>query len=189
MIGNDIVDLKHISSNWKRPRYLDKVFTEKEQVLISSAEHQHQLVWLLWSMKEAAYKVHVQQFGERFFNPKRLECELMPDNKGLVIIDHNTYFTVSTTTENYVYTIARIDLKEDLNTAVFKSEDSSYSLQSMVLKENFLKSISETQDLQYNMLHIKKTDIGIPQLFNNSKKLPIDFSLSHCGRFSGFAYQ
>lgn len=73
MIGNDIVDLKQAAkdSNWKRPRFLDKIFTPREQQLIWSAKDQDQMVWLLWSMKEAAYKVNVQQFGTRFFNPKR----------------------------------------------------------------------------------------------------------------------
>jgi hypothetical protein len=37
---NDIVDLAlaRKESNWKRPGYLNKIFTTKEQLLISSAE-------------------------------------------------------------------------------------------------------------------------------------------------------
>jgi hypothetical protein len=39
VIGNDIVDLAaRKESNWKRPGYLNKIFTTKEQLLISSAE-------------------------------------------------------------------------------------------------------------------------------------------------------
>ena len=72
MIGNDIVDLKQAAkdSSWKRPRFLDKIFTPREQQLIWSAKDQDQMVWLLWSMKEAAYKVNVQQFGKRFFKER-----------------------------------------------------------------------------------------------------------------------
>jgi hypothetical protein len=41
VIGNDIVDLAlaRKESNWKRPGYLNKIFTTKEQLLISSAEN------------------------------------------------------------------------------------------------------------------------------------------------------
>mgnify|MGYP003583470498 CR=1 FL=1 len=41
MIGNDIVDLvlAKKESNWKRNRFLDKIFTIKEQVLIVDAEN------------------------------------------------------------------------------------------------------------------------------------------------------
>ena len=188
MIGNDIVDLKHISSNWQRPRFLEKIFTEKEQVLIHVSEHQHQMVWLLWSMKEAAYKVHVQQFGERFFNPKKLACELISRDKGLVKIGNNSYYTDSTITEDYVYTIAKLSTSKTNMSSIFKAENTSYRIQSDTLKDNVLKSVSEIKELAVRNLKIKKTAIGIPEIYNNSIKLPITMSLTHCGRFSGFVY-
>jgi phosphopantetheinyl transferase (holo-ACP synthase) len=53
VIGNDIVDLAlaRKESNWKRPGYLNKIFTTKEQLLISSAENPNTMVWNLWSRK------------------------------------------------------------------------------------------------------------------------------------------
>jgi hypothetical protein len=45
VIGNDIVDLAWKESNWKRPGYLNKIFTTKEQLLISSAENPNTMVW------------------------------------------------------------------------------------------------------------------------------------------------
>ena len=46
MIGNDLVDLKvaSVESNWKRPRFLDKVFTIEEQQLIMNSKNQHQFI-------------------------------------------------------------------------------------------------------------------------------------------------
>jgi phosphopantetheinyl transferase (holo-ACP synthase) len=63
VIGNDIVDLAlaRKESNWKRPGYLNKIFTTKEQLLISSAENPNTMVWNLWSRKEAAYKIIIEQ--------------------------------------------------------------------------------------------------------------------------------
>ncbi|MEH6536745.1 MAG: 4'-phosphopantetheinyl transferase superfamily protein [Psychroserpens sp.] len=188
MIGNDIVDLKYISSNWQRPRFLEKVFTKKEQNLILISEHQHQMIWLLWSMKEAAYKIHVQQFGKRFFNPKRLVCELISEDKGNVKIDNNSYYTNSIITEDYIYTIAKQDQDQDINSSVFKTENPSQSTQSNVLKQRLLKSISERKELAIQNLEINKTAIGVPEIYDNSVKLTIPLSLTHCGRFSGFAY-
>ena len=84
MIGNDIVDLKQAAkdSNWKRPRFLDKIFTQKEQSIILSSENNDQMIWLLWGMKEAAYKAYVRQFKHVFFNPKLIQCQLGLDNEG-----------------------------------------------------------------------------------------------------------
>jgi len=187
MIGNDIVDLKHSASNWKRPRFLDKVFTIDEQVLIFSSENEHETLWLLWSMKEAAYKIHVQQFGERFFNPKRLVCELISEEKGLVRIDDNSYFTTSTITEDYVHTIAKLSASKTNMSSIFKTETASHHIQSAVLKTALLKSISKIEQLPLQDLEIKKTTFGVPELFCDDSKLSMSFSLTHCGRFSAFS--
>ena len=49
MVGNDIVDLNEASraSNWQRPRFLDKLFSEQEQAYINSAEKAFKMVWRL----------------------------------------------------------------------------------------------------------------------------------------------
>ena len=188
MIGNDIVDLKYSASNWNRPRFLQKVFTQKEQRYISCSENKHETLWLLWSMKEAAYKIHVQQCGERFFNPKRLVCELRSNNEGVVIVDKNTYFTKSILTEDYVYTIARLQAFKIKESTLFKVEMSLYSVQSELLKKALLTSISKTKQLPLQHLEIKKTKVGVPELFYNDFKLHLSLSLTHCGRYSGFAY-
>ena len=59
MIGNDIVDLALAKkeSNWKRNRFLDKIFTQKEQLLIANAINPEIMIWNLWTRKEAAYKI------------------------------------------------------------------------------------------------------------------------------------
>jgi phosphopantetheinyl transferase (holo-ACP synthase) len=188
VIGNDIVDLKYTSSSWSRPRFLDKVFTLKEQALILSSERQHQTLWLLWSMKEAAYKIHVQQFGERFFNPRRLVCDFTFEDKGLVRIDDNCYFTESTVTEDYVYSVAQRGHNQEVCTSVFKTKKEGYRIQSSALKQQLLKSISQIEKIDRDVLSIKKTDLGIPEVFVNSVKSPKRISLTHCGRFSGFVY-
>ncbi|MDW5289527.1 4'-phosphopantetheinyl transferase superfamily protein [Formosa sp. PL04] len=190
MIGNDIVDLKHtaVGRNWECPRFLEKVFTEKEEALIFSSENRHQTVWLLWSMKEAAYKIYVQEFKKCFFNPKRLACELIHENKGIVKIDDIEYFTESTLTEDYVYTIAKQNTIQEVYTSVYKTKKEGYKIQSDKLKQRFLKSISKRKGLTFQALKVEKTAIGIPHIFYASKQLSIPFSLTHCGRFSGFAY-
>ncbi|QXP60541.1 4'-phosphopantetheinyl transferase superfamily protein [Olleya sp. HaHaR_3_96] len=190
MIGNDIVDLKQAAkdSNWKRPRFLDKIFTPREQQLIWSAKNQDQMVWLLWSMKEAAYKVNVQQFGKRFFNPKRLECTLLSNFKGEVIIEDNRYFIESTITDDFIYSIALLDRGKSYTSEWFRDENFDYKTQSTSLKDTFLKSISDAGGLDIEMLKIEKSQSGVPLLINGFVELPIRFSLTHCGQFCGYIY-
>lgn len=79
MIGNDLVDLKLAAkqSNWQRKGFLDKLFTPKEQGCILNSSNPFETVWLLWSMKESAYKAYLQTHNERFFAPKKLACNLI----------------------------------------------------------------------------------------------------------------
>lgn len=190
MIGNDIIDLKQaaIDSNWKHPRFLDKVFTEKEQELIFSSENKHQVVWLLWSMKEAAYKIYVQQFSERFFNPKRLECKIISFEKGRVSIDNETYFTASEITKDYIYTVATLDMGLSYKSERLITKNLDYKSQSTTIKASFLKSISEVKGLNIGTLKIEKSKFGVPQLFHNSEQLSTSFSLTHCGYFCSYVY-
>ena len=80
LIGNDIVDLMVAAqeSNWKRKGFLKKIFTEEEQLLIMSSQQPEVTLWLLWSMKEAAYKIYSRQWGIRSFAPTSLRCQLDP---------------------------------------------------------------------------------------------------------------
>lgn len=108
MLGNDIVDLNlaKIQSNWRRKNYLDKIFTVEEQLLITSADKPDEMVWLLWSMKESAYKIHNRKTGIRDFAPKSLSCTIHADSYGAVNISDSIYFTKSNVQTAFIHTIA-----------------------------------------------------------------------------------
>lgn len=112
MIGNDIVDLDQAEkeSNWQRKGYLDKIFTAEERFLISTAEKPGIMVWLLWTMKESAYKVRSRETKIRSFTPACIACSnltlLQETATGNVRYEDQTYFTTSSIQENYIHTIA-----------------------------------------------------------------------------------
>lgn len=189
MIGNDIVDLQYISksSNWNRPRFLDKIFTHQEQSIIFSSENRRETTWLLWSMKEAAYKVYIKEFGRRFFNPKAFRCELLSTTTGRVFFNELTYLTTFKHNQNYVYTTATKHYKEQTTSSVFYVSDTSYTYQSQFLRQKFLEHISKTFNIKLNTLSIMKNEIGIPKVMEALIALPIHFSLTHCGHYCGFS--
>jgi len=117
MIGNDVVDLKQaaIDSNWARKGYLDKIYTSQEQELILEASDPDQMVWLLWSMKEAAYKIHSRHTGIRKYAPTSLICtNLEHSNKahihGTITVGQIRFYTKSEIKEHYIHTIAASSL-------------------------------------------------------------------------------
>jgi phosphopantetheinyl transferase (holo-ACP synthase) len=119
MTGNDLVDLRAASqqSNWKRKGFLNKIFSIDEQQLISQSSDPQTTVWLLWSMKEAAYKIYNRRSGIREFAPSKLNCTLNGKHEGnytgAVSINNFVYYTKSIVyIENYIHTMAAENVME-----------------------------------------------------------------------------
>lgn len=116
MIGNDIVDLRTAKqqSNWQRKGYLHKVFTPAEQSLILASATPDTLVWLFWSMKEAAYKIYSREMDIRNFAPTSLQCTIFDQDhetsSGQVIVCGRTYFTRSSLHNTFIHTICADNL-------------------------------------------------------------------------------
>lgn len=194
MIGNDVVDLKQASINspknfkglrWKR--FLDKVFTEKEQKFIMNSKNQFEIVWLLWSMKEAAYKIHMRQYAKRTFNPKQLKCEVYYKRRGKVSIDNQLYYTTSQINEDYIYTTATSEKNTTPISRCLRLENSAYENQYKVARNEVLLKFSELKNKPINSLEIVKDKAGIPCLFINGKKQKDSLSITHHGAYCGFA--
>ncbi|MBN8548209.1 MAG: 4'-phosphopantetheinyl transferase superfamily protein [Deltaproteobacteria bacterium] len=72
-IGNDIVDL-HAVEPPLHPRYLARVFTEREQLCIGESRT---LLWLHWAAKEAAYKALKRLYPNFRFVPREIEFDAL----------------------------------------------------------------------------------------------------------------
>jgi phosphopantetheinyl transferase (holo-ACP synthase) len=108
MIGNDVVDLSIATqqSNWRRKNYLDKVFTPLEQDFIRAAANPDEMVWSLWSRKEAVYKIIRQKGGKSGYYPKAIECLDTCSTNGKVRFKHTVYFTQTIIKDSLLQTVA-----------------------------------------------------------------------------------
>jgi len=158
MIGNDVIDLlqSRKESNWRRRGFIQKLFTPEEQLLISDASNPEIMVWILWSMKEAAYKIYNRKTKIRAYIPQKLVCAITSQNHnsitGKVICSGNIYYTKTILSEDQIHTIA-VPVSEHLNKVA----------------EIERKSIAKDKN-------------GIPY-FVTSQNTIQDASISHHGRF------
>jgi phosphopantetheinyl transferase (holo-ACP synthase) len=155
MIGNDIVDLALAKkeSNWQRNRFLDKIFTKNEQLLILNDLNPEIIVWNLWSRKEATYKIYNRETGIRGFFPLQLECFYENPSFGTVSIKGKIYFTQTKIDQDCIYTIA-------------------------VARKEYFKKI---ENINSAVGILKKNEI--PYLIDQHSKLEKPVSISHHGRF------
>lgn len=59
LVGNDVVDLTAPGAGEKHRdrRFLERVFTPQEQAFIADAADPARVLWMIWSAKEAAFKI------------------------------------------------------------------------------------------------------------------------------------
>lgn len=124
MIGNDVVDLwqSRQESNWQRKGFLEKLFTNQEELFIHHHLDPEIMVWLLWSMKEAAYKIYNRETKIRSFIPKDLICSNLSFTSqncihGQVHCHGYQYYTKTYLDNEHIHTIAAKKLN-DLGNAV-----------------------------------------------------------------------
>ena len=180
MIGNDIVDLTlaKTQSNWRRNRFLEKQFTDFEIERIVKSQHPFMQVWLFWSMKEAAYKLNVQQYQKRFFAAKKFQCAMISKTSGVIKFDKDIYFSTSIITENYIHTIVLKKNTEIPTSKLFLIDEKSS--QTAQVSKQLLLSVPVATAIQ-------KNEFGVPFLCQNDKKLGFSVSTSHHGNYGGFA--
>ncbi|MFO8146690.1 MAG: 4'-phosphopantetheinyl transferase family protein [Bacteroidota bacterium] len=185
MIGNDIIDLRLSlnQNNWKRKGFLDKLFSEVEQDQILKSKDPELNIWVLWAMKESAYKAHQRRFElSRNFNPKAFRCEIIEDKTASVIgkvsIDGNSYLTKASISKEFIYCIATLSNSTNFVQKIYcKPTD---------LKIELINAVSRQKNLPKEKISIKKTSQFIPFLISENQNLFCNFSMTHHGDFSAF---
>ncbi|WP_293944056.1 MULTISPECIES: 4'-phosphopantetheinyl transferase family protein [unclassified Sphingobacterium] len=120
MIGNDVIDLvqSRKESNWRRPGLIPKLFDVNEQLLIANSEDPEIAIWVLWSMKEAAYKIWHRYTRVRKYIPKKLVCSLATQCNnsaaGEVTCGRRTFYTTTQLSQGIIHTVA-VDNLGNLN--------------------------------------------------------------------------
>lgn len=187
MIGNDIVDLglAKVQSNWRRKRFLEKVFSSNEQAMIFRSEKPDNVVWRLWSMKESAYKAHLRIQKRIQINPRSFDCQFLSEHEGIVICDTQEYHTLTEINNNYLHTRAyKKDFSADLFSKVIAVEQNQSS--SSELYNKMLLSVAAIMNWEKESTRIEKNYLGIPELYRFGKRSSVLCSLSHHGRYGSY---
>ena len=184
MVGNDIIDIQLATSqsNWQRPRYLDKLFTTSEQELIRSSDNATHMVWRLWSMKEAAYKLYTQLNPSRFYNPKAFKCFIVDTS----YVRYKSFRCEVNTqhTKDYIISVARLDNRQPLFN-VIEFREPSHTAISLATQKQVIQLFSNQNNCAPKEVTFIKSEFGIPFIQYKSERYNV--SLSHHGRFGAVA--
>lgn len=200
-IGNDIVALAGIQPERTcRYRFYSKILSLSEQEYFHSLpagqlpfEH---YVWLLWSVKESAYKFIKRLQPEFVFPPTKIIVqhikvpEHSSDNySGMVHYQDVSLAFQSGMTTQYIHTLT--DVQEHLPrciSGVQQIDNSNNAVQSAAVRQAALLHFKIL--LPEHDLTIRKNSVGYPELWNNDVPLNnIPLSFSHDGNFVAYAFK
>ena len=181
MIGNDIIDLSlaKTQSNFQRKGFLEKLFSANEQQLILNAPNSFEMVWRLWSMKEAAYKIYTQQHSIRFFAPKKFECKLTQEFHGKICFKEQNFYSSSIINKDYIFTIANL-----------KNEERSYSeiMSPDQINRKIKNKLNDLTGLNISEIEQKKSRNGAPSYYYKKNLLTSSCSISHHGNYGAYSF-
>ncbi|GAB3018558.1 4'-phosphopantetheinyl transferase family protein [Spirosoma pulveris] len=192
MIGNDIVDLALAKreSNWRRRGYLDKIFTPHEQQLIRAANDPDQLVWLLWSMKESAYKLSTRHTHDRVFAPAKIVCHItsqVSESATGNVFYNGTCQAKSVITPRYVSTVAfTSDAIPALEQVIVRFDTMDLQTHQRQIRDQIRQHCARLFDIPEQEVVIAKDSIGAP-LLTLGKSALVPLSISHHGFYGSFA--
>ncbi|MGN6394513.1 MAG: 4'-phosphopantetheinyl transferase family protein [Mucilaginibacter sp.] len=213
--GNDVVSLAAIDiTRTNQYKFYSKILSEAEIPLyneFSLARIPFEIfVWLLWSVKESAYKFLQRSEPRLLFTPVKFEvvnlrlphnCSLSPFNypihegKGFKEISHiqstikfaeNTLHACSVLYNELIHTVANSgDDFNNLLWGVKKIGSDDSEAQSAEVRSFLLERIKQEYG---NNFRVEKNNNGCPVLLSDAADFPIPVSLSHHGCFVGYSF-
>ena len=198
-VGNDIVDLDDpaIAQTHLRDRFVARVCCESERALLAAAAEPKVLLWSLFAAKEAAFKAiskqHEQPDGGR--RPATNQ-----EGKPLVFAHRRFVVTADLRSVSYDKHVLwlRVDVEGPCVHAVAWTDDEMPLFGTRQIPAEADPSVAARalllERLGGNGLSVERAPrpgswngFGPPKLFRDGVEVNLDISLSHDGRFVGFA--
>ena len=191
-IGDDIVDLR-ITKPAPHPRFVDRVFTERERSRIGGS---WKLMWLHWAAKEAAFKAFSRFIPALKFVPRRFVVDLT--NRKVFselgagyfqafVSDELVYVRLVTSESNCL-----MSLSSWIGAHKAELSHSVINQHSVLVRRMAQRRISEILSVAPESIEIGSQDHSrwtrIPVLKLRGERHDSQLSFSHHGRFCSFSF-
>jgi phosphopantetheinyl transferase (holo-ACP synthase) len=195
-IGNDVVALAGINPERTRQhRFCSKIISSAEQdaypaLQIYSFPFEH-YVWLLWSVKESAYKFVKRLQPGLIFSPtkvivQKLSHPAMGNYCGTVNCNGLVLRFRSEVTNTYIHTIVSYNAEfKHVHFGVAWIAQSDYAFQFAAVRQSALYALSNL--LPNTAITIRKHHTGYPEVWIGNEALPMPLSFSHDGNYVAYA--
>ena len=195
--GNDLVALAAIDvARTRQPQFYSRIITPAEKELYSfhfgdllPFEH---FVWLVWSVKESAYKFLKRFDPGLIFSPSKMEIIGLRRNgeyfEGAVRSKEHVLYSKTIIDSDLIFSM--VNDADDFSAFYWDIKQISSSErcdQSEAVKELLLSKL--TQILPGSNLSIAKNPNGWPVVMDGDEELPVPVSFTHHQHFVAYTFQ
>ncbi len=193
LVGNDVVDLRDPASRPEalHARFDTRVFTFDELSALSASASVHELRWAFWAAKESAYKVAKKLDAAVRFLPRDFLVRRVAEGRALVMHETGPFDVGLDRTDERIHAVATLaaagtassarPVRTGLDRLEVPGADASRTV-----RELACAALSTRMHLPPGQVQIV-ADRGIPVALWRNRRLPVDLSLSHHGRFVAWA--
>ena len=208
--GNDIIALKTINiARTKQKNFYRKIISASEKDLydrqFSGRLPLDIFVWLLWSVKESAYKYLQRITPELVFSPTRiiidqlalpvgnfvgqLEGKGFDDDsvyKGVVSFGDHMLYSKSVINEEFIFSV--VNCTDDfghIRWGIQLIHSSEPDAQSKAVREFIIKALGPL--FPDGDLLVDKSQYGYPIILKDGVEIPLPVSLAHHGHYVGYS--
>jgi len=189
MIGNDVVDLADPDADPGRlhPRFDGRVFDPSERALIAASTQPGRTRWILWALKESAYKAARKEEPATVFSPARFVVSRQDAASAIVCACGRRFRASISCGPGYVHAVAWQAGDPPAVTCVAVArlttrETSPRSAVRRLVREQLAPALGVAPAA----LAIHR-EARIPAVWVHGRPSGADLSLSHHGRFVAFA--
>ena len=188
-VGNDIVDLRDPGSQPTaiHPRFDSRVFTadERRQLDDASPSERHVLRWTLWAAKESTFKLVQQQDESVPFHPRSFEVRLTRDGFAVVTFSGSPLQVSLDVTDERVHAVSWLDAGTRPVSGIDQPARCPVGKEaSRLVRAAAARAVGQRLGIAAGEVEIEGR---IPRATRNGRRLPVDLSLSHHGRFLAHA--
>jgi phosphopantetheinyl transferase (holo-ACP synthase) len=198
MLGNDVVDLAdpETACGGQHPRFDARVFASGERAAIAQSSDPVRTRWILWAVKESAFKGVRRTRPETVFSPAQFVVGLDSQLRGTVRYRDERYFAIVEANRDFVHAIVSDDhmltdtlwgsrqIEDGADTDAV-ADTTRATLASRQARALALDRISAQTGIDRSELSIER-DGRIPQLAHRGVCTPTTLSLSHHGSYVSF---
>ncbi len=197
MLGNDIVDLQEVlaSGQARRPKFQARICSAAEVRPLQSWFPDEYCTWLLWAIKESAYKYYIQAGAPPLFAPKKFRFNALNIAAGLV--EGYTETPLGKVRSEVKLSVAHLtaeswsisSTKSSIDRKIFPLAASKQIERSRTLKKLICQQWMAEMGSTDEEVCIVKDEQQVPSLYQRGQRLPYAISLSHHGAWGFFSYQ